>query len=155
MENINQKRKKKRLIIIVSVLLVFFLLGFYMVGQLIYTSHLWHKYGDSMLTMAMLLIEDFQYTSHDDIHIEDFDDYGRYLFSVDAWPYANVVYIIVQKNSGDNFVCYYEESCVAFLDNIKIRLTEEEKTQLEQLKEQNDWNRPLQEEKMTKVAIKE
>ena len=106
-----------------------------------------------MLTMSDLLIEDFAYTSHDDIHIIEFDSQGRYLFEVDAWPYANVVYIIVQKDLQDGFVYYYEDFGALFLDNIETYLTKEEKAQLKQFKEQNDWDKPLQEEKMAKIAI--
>ena len=152
MKHIDSFRKRRVLIITVSVLVVILCFGF-VVGKLAYRQHLWDKYGDSMLTMSDLLIEDFAYTSHDDIHIIEFDSQGRYLFEVDAWPYANVVYIIVQKDLQDGFVYYYEDFGALFLDNIETYLTKEEKAQLEQFKEQNDWDKPLQEEKMTKIAI--
>ena len=153
METTNQKGNKRILIIVISVILVLALLFLAAVGKLAYRYYLWDKYGDSMLTMSELLIEDFGYTSHDDIHIIEFDSQGRYLFTVEAWPYANVVYIIVQKDLQDGFVYYYEDFGALFLDNIEIYLTKEEKAQLEQFKKQNDWDKPLQEDKMTRIAI--
>ena len=153
MENAYQKRNKRILIVVVSVLLVLALLFLAAVGKIIYEIYLRTQYEWSMLTMADLLIEDFEYYPHDDLHIVRFDDHGRYLFSVDVDSILEVAYIIVQKDPGDGFLYYYEDSCILFLDHIETRLTKEEKAKLEQFKEQNDWDKPLQEEKMTKIAI--
>ena len=153
MENAYQKRNKRILIVVVSVLLVLALLFLAAVGKIIYEIYLRIQYEWSMLTMADLLIEDFEYYPHDDLHIERFDDHGRYLFSVDSGSILEVAYIIVQKDPGDGFLYYYEDSCILFLDHIETQLTKEEKAQLKQFKEQNDWDKPLQEEKMTKIAI--
>ena len=153
MENTNQKGNKRILIIVISVILVLALLFFAVVGKLIYEIYLRTKYKGSMLTMADLLIEDFEYYPHDDLRIKEFDDYGRYLCSVDSGSILEVAYIIVQKDPGDGFLYYYEDSCILFLDHIETQLTKEEKSTLEQFKEQNDWDKPLQEDKMTRIAI--
>lgn len=153
MEKTCQNRNEIIFKVVISIVLVIALLFLAAVGKLVYRYYLWDKYGDSMLTMSELLIEDFAYTSHDDIHIMEFDSQGRYLFTVEAWPYANVVYIIVQKDLQDGFVYYYEDFGALFLDNIETYLTKEEKSQLEQFKKQNDWDQPLQEDKMTRIAI--
>ena len=153
MENAYQKRNKRILIVVVSVLLVLALLFLAAVGKIIYELYLQSKYCDSMFTMTHLLIEDYEYYANDDLHIVRFDDHGRYLFSVDSGSILEVAYIIVQKDPGDGFLYYYEDSCILFLDHIETRLTKEEKAQLKQFKEQNDWDKPLQEEKMTKIAI--
>ena len=153
MEKTCQNRNETIFKVLISIVLVLALLFLAAVGKIIYEIYLRTQYEWSMLTMADLLIEDFEYYTHDDLHIERFDDHGRYLFSVDSGSILEVAYVIVQKDPGDGFLYYYEDSCILFLDHIETRLTKEEKAQLEQFKEQNDWDKPLQEDKMTRIAI--
>lgn len=153
MEKTCQNRNEIIFKVVISIVLVIALLFLAAVGKLIYEIYLSAKYDSSLLTMADLLIEDFEYYPHDDLRIKEFDDHGRYLFSVDSGSILEVAYIIVQKDPGDGFLYYYEDSCILFLDHIETRLTKEEKAKLEQFMEQNDWDKPLQEDKMTRIAI--
>jgi hypothetical protein len=113
----------------------------------VYVNYEWERYGDIMITLAEATIDNYSFGVHHDLNIEEKDRYGRILFSVDGDKQA---FIIVQKVSNGGWI--YEGKSTLCID--VWNLTDEEKAQLEQLKEQNDWNRPLQEEKMTKVAIK-
>lgn len=93
------------------------------------------------------------------IQIVDKDDYGRVLFQIrfgtqllyrqtdfsDNYLYA---YAICQK-SDRNRTYYYEDDCLRVY-NTSAEFTEYEQ---EELKELNDWNKPLSNDKMTARTI--
>ena len=145
------KFNKKIIGIILIIIVVAFVLSFF--AKLFYEWNVWIEHKDAMITLATMTIPGYSLGAHDDMNIEERDEYGRYLFSVDHMENAPRAFIIVQKTYEDGWCYYYAGQSTLLVYDI-WNLTEEEKAKLEQLKEQNDWNRPLQEEKMTKVAIK-
>ncbi len=143
---------KKLLLFGGTLILVFILI---LIGLYIHASYSWALHNDSMITLANRTIPGYSKSVHDDLHIEETDEYGRYLFSVDHGdPSAKHAFIIVQKEDRENeIVYYYSEYSTLLVDDI-WNLSEEDKEQLELLKQKNDWNQPLQEDKMTALSTK-
>lgn len=140
---------KKYCLTILLLLFVAFIVFFAI--RLVQRWNEWTEHGDGMVTLAKETMPDFRYNSHTDIHIEEFDDYGRYLFSVDNFWQSG--FIIVQKEDiNHNIVYYYADKSTVFVENT-VRPTEKELAEIEKLKEENDWNKPLQEEKMTALPV--
>ena len=110
-------------------------------------------------------------TMHDpDIKIIEEDDYGRVLFYYNEWQhyydegdqwesvYANFYYACaIMQKATEQYVYYYEDDCVeAYVCKNRYSLdvaNEISNKDFSQLKQLNDWNKPINEEKCTKKAI--
>lgn len=83
------------------------------------------------------------------LHILETDEYGRVLCSLSFQFYSNEffengeAYCIVQKSS-DSETSFYEDTCCAGVRNV-----EDAASVIAQLKQDNDWNCPLDAAKMT------
>lgn len=98
------------------------------------------------------------------IHIVETDDYGRTLFFYNEYynAYENpqmdygMAFVIMQK-SDKGYAYYYQDKCyVPYFDTISDWNSISDKIDsavLESLKKENDWNKPISEEKLTKVKI--
>lgn len=100
--------------------------------------------------------------------VVEIDDYGRILFREEssneqepdfymimqrqAVNDKTTTYYFGDKASEDELVYYYPEDYILLVDSI-FDLTEEDKHQIEILKQKNDWNQPLREDKMFGIPI--
>ena len=143
----------KKIFLVLGILVLVCILTF--IGACMQVTYEWGVHSASMITLANRTIPGYSKSVHDDLHIEETDDYGRYLFSVDHGdPSAKHAFIIVQKEDRENEIVYYYSEDSTLLVNDLWNLSEEEKEQLELLKQKNDWNQPLQEDKMTALSTK-
>ncbi len=110
--------------------------------------------GWAMRALAKETIPNYAFVTHDDLRIEETDQYGRYLYSVDhGQDDAKKAFIIVQKVDRETHTIYYYKDKSTLLVDDLSNLTEWEQDQIEILKEQNDWGLPLQDTKMTCIVV--
>lgn len=98
-----------------------------------------------------------------EIEIVDNDEYGRKIYSyksegehtnvfcdytADTFNAPVLMYVLVQKND-DDFVYCYDDFCFVYVKSFEI----DNSDIIFELKEKNDWNKPIQEKKLTAISI--
>lgn len=150
--------KKTKILAIVTciIILLLFLTYCAYISYVTYESSIRHK--NEMLILTEAIIPGLDVRTRDWVKIEEKDDYGRYLYSfITTGEKTIAAYIIAQQEDVENeMIYYYPEYNIVFLDHIEVHnLSEAEQQQIEQLKKQNDWNRPLEYSKMVSISTKE
>ncbi len=100
-----------------------------------------------------------------DIHIVETDDYGRTLFfyseyyndSAEPQLDYGMAFVVMQK-SENGYAYYYQDKCYVpyfgTTSNLETISQKIDIAELEQLKESNDWNKEIDNEKCEKVKIR-
>lgn len=147
-KTIHFKHSIKRILLFLCIVVVTCI-----IVKIVYEYSTWIIHKDEMFALAKTTIPGYDYyENHDDFILEEKDAYGRYLFSVDHGSICKNAFIIVQKEDSQNsIVYYYEGDSTLLVDNLHD-LSEEEQKQLEDMKKKNDWNKPLDQNKMTALS---
>lgn len=148
--------KRKRILSEILLLFLGSVVVFCAVLILVRGIYRWNRnqtHLNEMIILAEMTIPNLEYDLYCDVKVLKQDKYGRYLFRVDHLDAKQRGFIIVQKSADENGIFYYyPENSTLLVDDV-FHLTDEEKELLEKLKEQNNWNQPLQEDKMVPISI--
>ena len=133
---------------------VFFLILLLLIAFLVQCIALPSSYSE-MVCLASSTIPGYELGQHDDLRILEYDDYGRYIFTVEhALVGVKEAVIIVQRDDTKNGKVFYYSGYSTLLVDDVYHLSDEIKAQIEFLKVQNDWNQPLHEDKMSVLYTK-
>ena len=90
----------------------------------------------------------------DKIIVIEVDDQGRTLFSYEnhgtSYLYENFYSLIICQKSDDKYAYYYPDYNFIITET-KSEMTDEK---IEEIKEKNDWNKEINDEKMIKTKVK-
>lgn len=101
----------------------------------------------------VVLADDLNPHMRDQIELLDTDEYGRKLYrlkglSVTIGPAIEMYIVSQMKDNG--YVYYYPDKCYLIREE---KLEEFSEVQVEKLKDQNDWGKPLSGEMMHRILI--
>ena len=102
-----------------------------------------------MLRVSSAVIPDYYWGNHTWLNVKERDSYGRYLFLSSFSDMGTDYYMIIVQASQDGKASYYAETCILTTDSWRDIPDEA----YEAFKEQNDWGKPLNYEKMTWCEI--
>lgn len=102
-----------------------------------------------MMCVSGAVIPNYYYNGHTSFHIRERDSYGRYLYLSSFCDMGSDFYMIIVQASQDDNASYYAEVCLFTTDSWR----DINKEEYESFKEQNDWGKPLNYEKMTWCEI--
>lgn len=106
-----------------------------------------------MIVLAEETIPELECDLYCQLRVIEKDKYGRYLFIVDHVDPLKRGYIIVQKTVDETGILYYYSKDSTLLVGNISNWANEKKQQLNKFKELNDWNQPLQDNKMVPISI--
>lgn len=104
-----------------------------------------------LFTITVNSVLGIQPSDWDEIEILETDSKGRVLFQyysdVSSYPEPDIYIVLVCQKSDDEFTYYYDDYCF-FIAKTKADITD---VKIANLKQLNDWDKELQNDKLTKV----